>query len=121
MTESDILDFVRSSFRSVWNVELLLFLSRSPSRAWAAEELVREMRSSDIVVNEGLTMLQAAGLVSPDGSGFRYAPANPQLHGYVTELDTLYRERPLTVIKAIFSQPSDKLQTFADAFRLKKD
>jgi DNA-binding GntR family transcriptional regulator len=122
VTESDLLDFVRSSIRSVWTLELLLLLRRHPGRAWAPEELVRELRASEVVVGEGLPVLHAAGLVSAEPGGvYRYAPASPELDLLVRDLETLHRQRPFAVTKAIFSAPSDKLQTLADAFKLKKD
>jgi hypothetical protein len=36
-------------------------------------------------------------------------------------LARLYAERPLAVIREIMSAPNDKLHSFVDAFRLKKD
>ena len=122
MIENDLLSFVRASFRSVWTVELLLFLWRHSSRAWTAAELVREMRASEFVVREGLAMLQTAGLVGTDGDcAYRYGPALLELNALVEQLDALYRERPFSVMQAIFSAPADKLQIFAEAFKLKKD
>jgi hypothetical protein len=69
-----------------------------------------------------LASLQAVGLVAPEAGGaFRYSPASSQLDRLVGQLAQLYRERPMAVTKAIFANPNDKLQTFADAFKLKKD
>jgi hypothetical protein len=100
----------------------LLCLWRSSGRAWSAAELVGELRASDSIVTEGLSLLQAAGLVSPEAEGrFRYAPASGALDHLVQQLAQLYRERPMAVTRAIFASPNEKLQTFADAFRLKKD
>jgi DNA-binding IclR family transcriptional regulator len=120
--EGELLDFVRTSFRSVWTLELLLLMWRSRSAQWSAGELVRELRASDAIVSEGLASLQAAGLVSPEADGtFRYAPASPRLDLCVQQLAQVYRDRPTAVTRAIFSRQNDGLQTFADAFRLKKD
>lgn len=122
MNEGELLEFIRTSIRSVWTVELLLHLLRSAHRTWTAEELVREMRASDIIVGEGLTTLLTAGLVSSDASGnFRYAPASSSLDNLVQQLAVLHRDRPSAVTKAIYSRPNEKLQTLADAFRFKKD
>jgi hypothetical protein len=120
--EGELLDFVRTSIRSVWTLELLLLMWRSSARRWSPGDLVRELRASDAVVSEGLASLHTAGLVTPDGDGtFRYAPASARLDRCVQQLAQAYRERPTTVTKAIFGSPNDRLQTFADAFRLKKD
>jgi hypothetical protein len=39
----------------------------------------------------------------------------------VQELEAAYAARPLAVIKAILAAPNEKIQTFADAFRVKKE
>ena len=120
--EGELLEFVRTSIRSVWTLELLLLMWRSSSRRWTPGELVRELRASDSVVSDGLASLQTAGLVSPEGNGtFRYAPASPRLDYCVQQLAQAYRDRPTTATRVIFGNPNERLHTFADAFRLKKD
>ena len=99
-----------------------MFLRRSSGSRWTAAQLVQELRASDAIVTDGLASLQAAGLVTPEAGGtVRYAPASSQLDRLVEQLAQLYRERPMAVTKAIFASPNDKLQSFADAFKLKKD
>ncbi|NNM71740.1 hypothetical protein [Enterovirga aerilata] len=121
MIENELLEFVRFSIRSVWNVELLLHLRRTAGRTWEAEELVRELRASASVVKDGLEALQKAGLVAADGNGgWRYAPASATFDRLTEELEALYRERPTAVTQALFAR-TDKLRSFADAFRLRKD
>lgn len=120
--DDELRDFLRHSIRSVWNIELLLWLYRHPGRGWAPEELVREMRASDLIVSQGVAGLQQAGLVvAEDGGACRYSPASPDLDRLVQQLERVYRERPSVVTRALFSAPTEKLSTFADAFRLKKD
>jgi DNA-binding transcriptional ArsR family regulator len=122
MSESDLVEFVRYSIGSIWNLELLLHLRRSGDRAWAADELVRELRASQSVVNEGLRTLRTAGLIVSEGEGeWRYAPASPAMDQMTRDLEVLYRERPIAVSQALFARGNEKLQSFADAFRLRKD
>jgi hypothetical protein len=45
----------------------------------------------------------------------------PALDAAVAQLAKDYAERRVSVITLIFSKPVDKLRTFADAFRLRKD
>jgi len=120
--DDDLREFLRHSLRSVWNIELLLSLHRNPGRSWRPADLVRELRASDMVVDQGLAGLQQAGLVIAEADGsYRYVPASPRLDQLVLQLERAYRERPSTVTRALFSTADDKLNTFADAFRLKKD
>jgi hypothetical protein len=120
--DDDLREFLRHSLRSVWNIELLLWLHRHPGRSWLSHDLVRELRASDLVVSQGVVSLRQAGLIAAEADGaFRYAPASAGLDHLVMQLERVYRERPSAVTKALFSAPDNKLMTFADAFRLKKD
>jgi DNA-binding FadR family transcriptional regulator len=113
---------VRVSVRSVWTLELLLAMRRSGARAWSPAELVRELRASDAILRDGLAVLQAAGLVAPEPAGlFRYAPASKRLDDLVEALAEAYRDRPSSVTRVIFEPSDARLQSFADAFRLKRD
>lgn len=69
-----------------------------------------------------MAVLSAAGLIRPDADGrYVYSPASPAIGALCDQLEKLYRERPVRVVNAIVSSPNDKLQSFADAFRLKGD
>jgi len=118
----DLMQFVGTSIKSVWTLELLLYLWRSAGRACSTSELVRELRASDSIVSDGLAALQIAGLVSPEGNdSVRYAPVSATFDHLVQQLAQLYRERPVMVTNAIFAGPDGRIHNFADAFRLKKE
>jgi hypothetical protein len=121
VTEESVFDFIRKNIKSIWSVELLLVLARDRDRVWREDELIREMRSSSIALGAAVRNLQAAGLVVTNGDGVRYDPASTALDGLVAEIDRVYANKPSAVVKAIFSAPNDKLQSFADAFKLKRD
>jgi hypothetical protein len=120
--EDDLGVFLRHSLRSVWNIELLLWLYRSPGRSWPPAELVRELRASEMVIDQGIASLLQAGLIVVEADGScRYSPASPHLDRLVVQLERVYRERPSSVTRTLFSSSDDKLTTFSDAFRLMKD
>jgi hypothetical protein len=113
--------FIRSSFRSVWSLELLLLLKRDPRR-WTHAELVSTLRASDLVVRQGLEALTAAGLVSVDeAGGAAYSPASEAIARLVDESESLYARSPDAVRRMIVSSSTSGLAAFADAFRLRKD
>ena len=121
MDEDELLEFVRGAIGSVWTVELLVLLYRSPEKAWPAKELVADLRASTRVVSDSLAALEFAGLVSMDDAGqYRYRPASPGIDRTVGELVDLYARKPMTVVNTILSSPTNKIQTFADAFRFRK-
>jgi len=117
----DALRLLRSSIKSVWSLELLLLLRRQRGTASKIDRLAAETRSSEFVVTDALAALTAAGLVVQSDDGYKYEPATTDLDYLVRQLDTAYAERPTAVIKAIISAPSDKIQNFANAFKLRKD
>lgn len=118
---SDLIEMVEYSFGSVWALELLLLLHRNPDRAWRHEELVRELRSSDVVVAESVNRLVVSGLVLMDGDLVRYGPVSPQQEVLVGQLDIEYRTKPAAIRRMIVQGPAQKLKSFSDAFKLKPD
>lgn len=119
--ETDLLAFVRASLRSVWALELLLLLHRTPQGPLTHAEAVRELRASDAVVTNCARQLETAGLIARGADGAcKYAPAAPVLAELCDALAETYAERPLAIINTIAQASNETLRTFADAFRLTK-
>jgi hypothetical protein len=114
----DIQQFLKSSVRSVWTLDLLLLLRRGGG--WSTEALVRELRASPKVIAESLSELAATGLVGESDGTFHYRSASP-LDELVARLVVAYHERPVAVTQAILAGTTAKIQTFADSFKLRKD
>jgi hypothetical protein len=120
--DQDVVSFIRSSFRSVWTIELLLHLKRSPERDWARAELVHALRASELVVLNGINSLLAAGLVIQNEDGTtRYAPAAPDIEEMADATEALYAMKPDAVRRMIVASAADGVTAFADAFRLRRD
>lgn len=114
--------FLRGSVRSVWELELLLLLRAQRARSWTADELVRDLRASVLIVTDALASLQKSSLVSKsENEQYQYWPATPELDQLVTEVAGAYASSPAAVIEAILSSPSSSVRVFADAFKIKKD
>ena len=113
--------FIRSSFRSVWSLELLLLLKRE-RRPWSRAELVTALRASDLVVAQALDGLVAAGLAVADAEETAsYAPVSDEVAALVDAAERIYASRPDAVRRMIVSAHAGSLTAFADAFRLRKD
>ena len=70
----------------------------------------------------GRAEVAAAGLVSEAGGGaYRYDPQTPELEQVVDQLAQEYAARPLAIVRAILAAPNEKIQTLADAFKVKRD
>jgi hypothetical protein len=121
IAEEVVLAFVRSSIRSAWMLELLLLLRRDPRQQWTIEALVHEVRGSIALVTESLNVLKDIGLVSLTSvEAYFYKPESAQLDQMVAALIDLYRQKPTTVLRTIFTSPSDKIQSFSDAFLIRR-
>jgi hypothetical protein len=121
MTEDDVLAFASATMSSLWTLELLLLMRGSRGRLWTVDDLIRELRSSNTAVSEGLAQLGHNGLVIASASGqWQYRPASEQIDGFARELEAIYRAKPATVIRAIVSAPNRKLQILSDAFKIKE-
>ncbi|OYD82884.1 hypothetical protein [Azospirillum brasilense] len=122
MLSNDAYSLLRGSIKTVWTLEILLILRRDTERAWCPDDLIRESRSSTVIVQDALARLQKVGLLVVDADArFRYQVAAPILDRWVEEIATAYATRPAAVIQVLYSTPPGGIQDFADAFRLRKD
>lgn len=122
MIPAHLTTFLRATIKSVWALDLLVLMKSASDQSWTVTALNDRLRASTTLVEEILASFTRQGLVAVDANGrYRYAPASADLDGLVTELTRLYAQRPLAVIKEVLSAPNDKLRSFVDAFRLKKD
>ncbi len=119
---NEVESFIRATFRSVWSLELLIFLRRSSDRAWSREEMGAGLSASDSIIGQSLESLVAAGLVSTEGEGAaRYLPAAEDLDRRAAEAEAFYARSPDAVRRLIVMSANGGLAAFADAFRLRKD
>jgi hypothetical protein len=122
MPSPEIAAFLRDHFKSVWALELLLFLKAHAETSWSEEQLVAGLRTSDIIVATSIDMLVAGGLVSVDADGrAHYSPASDDLSRLVDVTQALYDKKPDRVRRVIVSSAATGLSAFADSFRLRND
>lgn len=117
----NVREFLSRSISSVEELEVLLWLRRSQREATGAE-VALELRSSESSVALRLKDLVSRGLLKAGASpeSYRYGPDSPSTDAAVAELAECYRTAPFKIMELIYTGPAAKIQTFADAFRLKK-
>ena len=120
----DIRQFISANIKSVADLEAVLLLRQNRDRAWTAAEVSQTLATSQEMATAQLRGLHEreilALIVDSTGESFQYRPA-ADLESKVELLAMLYRERRVSVITAIYSEPMDNVRTFADSFRLRKD
>ena len=120
----DVKKFIVEHINSLEQLEVLLLLHRHPQQEWTAHDVSQELRIAPASAAVRLADLQTGGLVAVSEASdplYRYHPQKPDFEPTVNSLAKGYAEYRVTVINLIFSKPLDKIQTFADAFKFRKD
>jgi hypothetical protein len=121
---ADIKQFISANIKSVADLEVMLLLREHRDRAWTAAEVSQKLATSKEMATIQLHRLCERDLLilsgAPPHELFQFQPAG-NLEAKVESLACLYRERRVSVITAIYTDPVDNVRTFADSFRLRKD
>jgi hypothetical protein len=120
----EVKKFITEQINSLEQLEILLLLHSRWEKEWTAQQVSDELRLSQASVATRLADLQKQGLLIVREASdplYQYAPSKPEFAPIVDSLVKLYPDYRFTVINLIFSKPLDKIKTFADAFKLKKD
>jgi hypothetical protein len=102
--------FLQTTVPNVTAAELLLELRGR------AEQGVQPRSHADRLVLESFV---AKGLCAALGPGFVYR-APGEIDACVATLAQAYRERPVTLFRVIYALRDTKVQSFAEAFRVRK-
>lgn len=117
---------IAEHIESVAQLEVLLLLREHPERVWSSQDVAAELRTAPELAEASLGRLSRAGLVAVEIEAegrpcFRYLPSTPAAAQAVDQLAAAYATHKTSVIAFIFSAPTDSVQGFADAFRLRGD
>jgi hypothetical protein len=119
--DPQLVNFVRSSLRSIWALEFLLYLRRAAPDARKIEDIVRDLRATRFLVRRLTQQLVSEGLAALEPQDhIRFHAATPDHERLCELLDVASRDRPIALRDVIASAPNDKLRSLADAFRFKE-
>ena len=114
--------FVHACIDSVEQLEVLALLHDQPEKQWSINLLSLELRSTDRSVEKRLRDLSQRKVLEPiDSPTFKYSPVSEEVKTAVSELVAIYRLRPFRIMDLLFTKPLNTMQSFADAFRFKKE
>jgi hypothetical protein len=120
--KQDLASFIGTSFRSVWDLEVLCHLHSTPQADHPPAQMVAHLRASEVVVANSVAALLASGLIVLTANGSaRYAPATCDLDHLCAAAVQLYKQRPDAVRRMIVTGSAPGISAFADAFRLRKE
>lgn len=121
----DVQRFIADNIDSAAQLEVLLLLRGEPDREWSAADVSRALVSTPQSAALRLADLDDRRLLArsdgPDGPCYRYAPGGAQADRTIAALAEAYAKRKTAVIRLIFSRPSERVTSFADAFRIRRD
>lgn len=129
MEDADFSDsfcrFIQTTIPAVDAAELLLLLADQPGRHWTLPEAVAKLRPatqiSDAEAARYLDLYAASGLVAThEDRRIQYRPESEDAARHVCTLAKAYEERPVTLVRVIYALRDTKIQSFAEAFKLRK-
>ena len=112
--------FIADHINSVEQLEVLLLLRRTPDRSLTPVEIAKSISTTPASIEVRLRDLVRSELVAAEGEGFRFAD-DARRREALAELADCYAKLRVRVITEIFSQPSEAVRSFSDAFRLRDD
>jgi hypothetical protein len=118
---TDVRQFIGQNIESLAQLESLLLLRRDLQQAWSATALAKALYITPEMAAVLLLDLARRGLAASAEESYRYQSKSEDVDRTIEQLAKLYEDRRVAVISAIYSKPLNKVQTFADAFRLRKE
>lgn len=121
---ADVKAFIADHISSIAQLEMLLLLRSDPAKQWDVAEISKALYATPEMAAGQLASLQDYGLVSVSEGPeqrYQYQPGAPDLENVINRLAELYKDRRVSVITVLYSEPVNKVQTFADAFKLRKE
>ncbi len=113
--------FIFAKIDSVGHLDALCLLADDPERTWTGIALSTELRSNLSLACAQLEALTMHGLaVKASGDTYRYKPLREEDDRIARALLELYRERRPMIISTIYSKPTERVKSLAEAFRLRK-
>ena len=120
----EVRSLIANHIDSVVQLEILLLLHASPGAEFSGADISTQLRIDAGWAEGQLAELCARGLLKCSDQTprkYQFGPRDSRLVAATNELARAYSDRRVSIISLIFSKPVDKIQSFADAFRFRKD
>jgi hypothetical protein len=118
---AELKQFIAQYVESLAQLEALLILRQEQPSRWKSAELAIRLYITPDMCEAILVNLRQHGFSDQDANGYYYHPRRPEMDRTLADLSAMYQQRRVAVITEIYSKPVNKVQTFADAFRLRRE
>ena len=118
----NIEEFIKAHIESVDELRALLLFHSQPEVARGVDETAGKLYMAPAGVATILETFAKKGFLAASGQPRRYVfrPESKELEALIHELARLDREKPVTLIKMVYSKPKD-VDAFANAFKIRKE
>lgn len=119
----DVRDMIRKRVTSMDHVEVIVRLRTAADTGMTEPQLRDATRLDAPQLERALQDLARGNIIrlNETNSRYLYQPRSDNDRAAVESLVQLYHQRPVTLVKLIYSMPSLAIESFADAFRLRED
>lgn len=118
----DAREMIQRHLATMDHVELLMILRGSRDESFTPQQLAERTRKPEQLVELCLESLAGAGLAAQlSDLTYRYAALESSLDRTAEAVVRLYNERPVTLVRLLYERPPTAVNTFADAFKLRRD
>jgi hypothetical protein len=121
---SDIERFLLKHIDSIAQLEALLLLRSDPQSSWGTEALAKRLYISEKQTAEIVSELCTGGFLivkTNKPRRYQYQPNSVELGNIIERVAETYSKHLVAVTDLIHSKSKNRVQKFADAFRLRKD
>jgi len=119
----ELREFLKGRLTSADQIEIVLLLQGSPTQSWTASEGSQALGMAPESTAMRLFLLASQGLILFEPSGvprYRYGAGDGTTARLLQELASNYATNRAAVLRVIEARAVDPIQSFADAFKLKK-
>jgi hypothetical protein len=121
---NDIERFLIKHIDSIAQLEALLLLRSDPQTAWSIETLAKRLYISEKQTAEiisGLCTSDFLIIKTNKPRRYQYQPGSVELGNMIDRVAEIYTKHLVPVTDLIHSRSRNRVQKFADAFRLRKE
>lgn len=114
--------YILANIPSVLQLEIILRLHAAGARFLPLSELAASIGLDSASLQDQLGEMIRRGLVASQNTPqpvYAYASADPEQDRALSELAEAYQNYRVSVINLIYSRPTEKIRTFAEAFRFR--
>src|SRR5688500_6453885 len=95
-------EFIARFLPSIDHLDALLLLAQDESRTWTSREAAGALHCAAPGCQKALADLLRFGLAELEVNAYRYRPATDNLRAAVARLESMNRERPVSLIREIY-------------------